>query len=258
MIKLLKLLNRSNGIKLSNASKLKSKIKTIKSAFLAYEIQIPIRTELEYFEASIAYQGLLNKQAFETVFHQQWNQLSDLWSHLSYQEKNKLIQIELTEIKNHHPFFIVESGKVIWIPFFNELLNTLYHSDLAIFELEQYFKLFKKFSTTMESRSFYGFYPYTSRFIDVTPLDVIENTLYFYDQEFKSIFKLDQQNHLTRMPLNKDACSIHPLKKDLMELAKAFHTNDWMQVAKACLDSDLIDSKIKAKIVKRLKKYENL
>lgn len=258
MIKLLKQLHRSNGIKLSNTLKFKTKLKTMKSSFLSYGIQVLVHNELDYFETSIAYQGLLNKQAFENVFQQQWNQLSDLWNHLSYQEKNKLIQIELTTIKNELPYFIVESGKVIWIPFFNELLNTLYHSDLAIFELEQYFKLFKNFSSTMEVRSFYGFHPYTSRFIDVTPLDVIEDTLYFYDQDFKSIFKLDSQHHLTRLPLNKEACSIHPLKKDLLDLAKAFHSNDWVLLAQMCLNSELIDSKVKVKIGKRLKKHENL
>ena len=258
MIKLLKELYKYNGLSLSNTPKLKTKLKTIRMAFSSYSIDLPLRTDLDYFDASIAYQGLLNKQAFETVFQDQWVQLSDLWSHLSYQEKNKLIQIPLTEVKNQLPYFSSESGKVIWIPFFNELLNTLYHSDLAIFELEQYYKLFKNFSSNREDRHHYGFLPFKSRFIEITPLFEKEGCFYFYDQDFKSIFRLNSKFEMVRLPLNKEACTLHPLKKDLTDLAKAFHSENWVELAKLCLMSPLIHSKTKILLEKRLKKNENI
>jgi hypothetical protein len=52
--------------------------------------------------------------------------------------------LQTNNVKNESRFFRF-NDKPIWIAFFDELLNALYHSEIAILELPQYFKLYRQF-----------------------------------------------------------------------------------------------------------------
>lgn len=254
MKQLLKICAKSNRLNLKNQAKLKEKVRTIQSAFKPYQIEFPFKTELDFYLASLHHQGLINKQAFEQVFESQRIALIDIWEHLSYQEKNRLIQIRQNEVKNDLRHFRNSAGKVIWIPFFDELLNGLYHTDLAIFELEQYYRLYKNFKDRRIDVKHYGLEPFRSGYLDISPLIQTDHAFYFYDAQFKSLFALDERFDLIRIPLSKDACQIHPMKKDLLELAQAFDTQDPSLFLGALLESALIDEKCKTKLIKMQKK----
>lgn len=253
MKKILNHLKKANGITL-NHRKLKLSILEIKNAFKPFQIEFKIKDEKDYFESCIHYQGLLNKQKFEQLYEKERNDMFDIWDNLSYQERNKLIQLKLDFIKEECPYFKTYEDKIIWIPFFDTLLNGLYNSDLAILELSQYFKLYKDFKDRRVNIRDYQFLPYTNKFIDVTPILETEEVIYFYSQTFMSIFELTEQFEMKRIPLDKDLCKIQPFKKDLLALVHAYRKDDINLFLSACIESILISEKTKKEFIKRIGK----
>lgn len=255
MKKIFKELLHSNSITL-NHRKHKQTILEIKQAFKPYQIEILIRNELDYFEALIHLQGLKNKQAFEQLFETQRNALMDIWDHLSFQERNRLIQIQLDVIKEKHPFFKTNESKIIWIPFFDPLLNGLYNSDLAILELPQYFKLYKAFKDRRISIRDYQFLPYRYEFIDIHWIKSYPDAIYFYSNSFASIFELDLGFNSVRIALDKESCHVTPFNKDLLKIIEAYRAKDSKKMLEACMESSLIADKVKKSFSRRLSKQK--
>jgi len=254
MKKILKILTQENKITLKNNLKLRTLCIEIRRSFLMFGIQIKLNTEADFFDALIQYQGLTNKRVFEDCFENERRKIIDLWDHLSYQEKNKLINVELNDLKNTLRYFKDKNGKVTWIPFFDELLNALYHHEIAIFELDQYFKLYKQFKDRRVHQHYYGWYPYQTQFIDITEVFENEDIKLFYYEPLKSLFKLDRSMKIERWPLDKTLCQIHPLKKDLLALANVIVSHQEEAIVKHILESMLFSDKTKRRIKLKYKK----
>ncbi len=255
MNKTLKILNKTNKINL-NQRLIKSQIHEVKNSFKPFNIEIKVKTEQDYFEALIQLVGLKNKQTFEKCFETERHDLLDIWDNLSYQERNKLILLKLDVIKESCQYFKTDENKVIWIPFFDSLLNGLYHNDIAILELPQYFKLYKDFKDRRISIRDYVFLPYTSHFIDTNIIQEKADRIYFYSPIFASIFELTNEFKCTRIPLDKDACKVMPFKKDLLALVNAYQSEDLKTFLTTCIDSTLISDKSKKVFQKRLGKMK--
>ncbi len=253
MIKIFKTLQKSNGLTIQHKT-LKSQTNEIVKAFKPFNIDCKVKTELDYFEALIQYQALLNKQKFEKLYEDQRHELFEIWDNMSYQERNRLIQIKLDEVKETCKYFKTSEDKVIWIPFFDTLLNGLYHNDIAIFELQQYFKLYKDFKDRRVSIREYGFLPYSSQFIDVQVILERKDRIYFYYHPLASIFELNSTFELTRIPLDCDACKITPFTKDLLQIINAYRSENVKTFLEACIESSLISEKSKKVLQKRLSK----
>lgn len=253
MKNILKYLKKANRIDLKN-HKIKQSILHIEKAFKPFNINFTFKTELDYFEALIAYQALKNKQAFEALYEVERNDLFDLWDNLSYQERNRLIQIKLNVVKEKYPYFKTENKKVIWIAFFDTLLNGLYHNDIAIFELHQYFKLYKDFKDRRISVREYQFLPYLSSYIDVSIIQHQNDVIYFYSFDFASIFELKDTFECNRIPLDKEACRVQPLMKDLLALVNSYRKHDTILFMQDCIQSTLISDKTKKVFKKQLAK----
>lgn len=251
-MKFLKLLEKENGQDYRKNDKTKQIQKTIISSFQAFKIPIKIENELQYFNALITYQGLLNKQALEQCFEDTRRELYEIWDDISYQERSRLLYTRAVDVMNDLPY-IKKDTHVIFIPFFDQLLNALYHKELAILELPQYFKLYKQFETRMESLNNYGLDIYDEGFIPIKNIIVQDDVRIFYYHPLKSLYKINQQYELTRYPLNKLACQAIPHTKDLFALAESLHNSTEIQLIEAFLGSNLIGDKSKKALQKYLK-----
>ncbi|NTW90711.1 MAG: hypothetical protein HGA35_02055 [Erysipelotrichaceae bacterium] len=160
--------------------------------------------------------------------------------------------LQTNNVKNESRFFRF-NNKPIWIAFFDELLNSLYHSEIAILELPQYFKLYKQFQDRMISVKDYGLSPFMDEFIPISVLIQNETSLVFYYQLTRSLYYIDLNFNLKRYSLCKDLCQIQPLKDDLKTLAISILTQDNEQIIESFLNSELINDKVK----KMLMKYKN-
>jgi len=177
-----------------------------KTAKASQDITLNIKSELDFFNAAILYESLVNKKRFEESYERERKELTDLWPTLSYQEKNKLINLKLNETKKRCRSFKDKKGTTIWIAFFDQLLNTLYDKEMNIFDLEQYFNLYKNFKKRMISTQSYGIYPFVHAFIDISVLDSVENHVVFYYDPLKTVYRLNEKAgdfNLLKLPLDK-------------------------------------------------------
>lgn len=246
------ILHKGNKIDIYSNKLLKDNLNLIKTKFGKYKIERKLKTELDYFIALIELQSLVNKESLEKCFEDSRTELFDYWDNLSFQERNRLILLKSNVIKNESPFFRYNQ-KPVWIAFFDELLNSLYHSEIAILELPQYFKLYKQFQDRMTSVKQYGLAPFIDEFIPVTTLVSNETSVVFYYQLTRSLYFIDQEFNLKRYSLCKNLCQIQPLKEDLNPLAISILSQDNDMIIESFLSTDLINEKTK----KRLLKYKS-
>lgn len=246
---MLDILYKANKIDIYSNKLLKENLDLIKSKFGKYKIDKKLKTELDYFLALIELQSLINKEALEKCFEDARTELFDYWDNLSFQERNRLVLIQTHKVKNESPFFSFNQ-KPIWIAFFDELLNSLYHSEIAILELPQYFKLYKQFENRMISVKHYGLTPFIDEYIDVILLAQNDTSIVFYYQLTRSLYYLDHNFNIKRYSLCSSLCQIQPLKEDLKPLANSILSQDTKSIVDSFLLSNLINDKIKKKLIK--------
>ncbi len=246
---MIEILFKGNKIDVYANKATKEVIELVKSKFIKYKININFKTELDYFNGLISLQSLFNKEALEQCFEDSRRDLYDYWDNLSYQERNRLILLQTSVVKNESRFFRY-NNKPIWIAFFDELLNALYHSEIAILELPQYFKLYRNFADRMININQYGLQPFIDEFIPIINLANNDDSIVFYYHLTKSLYYLNDKFVLIRYPLSKELCQVQPLKEDLKPLAQSIILQDSSMILDAFIDSNLIHEKIKKSLVK--------
>jgi len=229
----------------------------IKTAKQEQNIKLKIKSELDFFNAAIIIESLKNKKMFEETYERERKELTDLWPTLSYQEKNKLINIKINETKKRCKSFSSQKGTRIWIAFFDELLNTLYDKEMNIFDLEQYFNLYKDFKSRMIPITEYGITPFRDEFIDVKVIHSSENRVLFFYDPIKTIFLLSINDHnwkLKKLCLKKEYnLQIEDYAK-LIVLMSAFESNKTSILIDELVDSSLISDKVSNALIKLRRK----
>jgi len=249
-----KLLTKSNRLSLLKVKTCRQISKQIKTAFMEFSMDIPVKSDLDYFESLIMYEGLKNKQILETNFENERTALLDLWDNLSYKERNALILLKVqTHIDNCKHFYDANNNKII-IPFFDELLNALYIHELSIFELEQYFNLYRDFKDKCVHSHYYGLYPYTNGFIPVDLILQEEDRVYFYYEPTRCLYCLDKNHNLIKYPLIKTLIMDDHFQTEILELAQLLYLNHPLEIVDLLINSRLIADKTKRNLKKhRLK-----
>lgn len=252
MNKLIAILRKANGLTFKNSSEDQAFVKTMKTKFDEYRLPFSVNDDFSYFRTRIFHRGILTKENFEKSFDATRNQLFEMWESLNFQERNRLANLDLEAIKAEAPSMVGQESR-IWIPFFDDLLNSLYDRQIAIFELPQYFKLYRQFADKVLPLEIRGIALWSSGFVDWMNVCQNEKGLVFYYEPLHGLFHLDDQYRLVAFPLSKT-----PRKKatieDLQRMGDAILRNDEVGLIRALLDSDLVDAKTKVRIGEYLKK----
>lgn len=243
------ILYKGNKIDVYSNKQTREQLELVKSKFIKYKIEKKYKSEIDYFFGLIELQSLVNKESFEKCFEESRTELFDYWENLSYQERNRLILLQTNNLKNNSRFFRF-NDKPIWIAFFDELLNALYHSEIAILELPQYYKLYRQFADRMISVNQYGIKPFVDEFIPVLNLNHTDNAIVFYYHLTKSLYYLNNEFKLIRYSLCKDNCQVQPLKEDLKQIAHSILLQDDALILETFIDSNLINDKTKKMLIK--------
>lgn len=246
---MIEILYRGNKIDVYSNKSTKEQIDLIKTKFSKYKIDRKYKTELDYFFGLIELQSLINKESFEKCFEESRTELFDYWENLSYQERNRLILLQTNNIKNSSRFFRF-NDKPIWIAFFDELLNALYHSEIAILELPQYFKLYRQFADRMILVNQYGLNPFLDEFIPIINLAHTDTAIVFYYHLTRSLYYLNTEFKLVRYSLCKDKCQIQPLKEEFKQVAQSIILQDDELILETFISSNLINDKTKKILLK--------
>ncbi|KAF0226587.1 MAG: hypothetical protein FD133_1416 [Erysipelotrichaceae bacterium] len=230
-----------------------------KSAKESQDILLNIKTELDFFNAAILYESLINKKRFEDTYERERKELTDLWPTLSYQEKNKLINMKLSETKQRCRKFSDKKGTIIWIAFFDQLLNTLYDKEMNIFDLEQYFNLYKNFKKRMIPTQTYGINPYAWAFIDITVIDKNESTVVFYYDPLKTVYRLTEKGsdlNLIKLPLRKDYGYRNEDNVSIISIMDHYANEHKVEMMDELLNSEIISLKVRNSLIKLRKKVK--
>ncbi|NTW95085.1 MAG: hypothetical protein HGB31_00485 [Erysipelotrichaceae bacterium] len=222
-------------------------------------INLKIKSELDFFNAAILIESLKNKSLFEEAYERERKELTDLWPTLSYQEKNKLINIKINDVKKRCKMFTSLSGTRIWIAFFDELLNTLYDKEMNIFDLEQYFNLYKNFKSRMISTTQYGIAPFRDEFIDVKLIQSDENRVIFFYDATKSLFLLKTNEPiwiLKKLCLNKEYQLHFDDYAKFIRIMDDLETNQTLPFIDELIDSTFISDRVNKALIKLKRKMQ--
>jgi len=245
----LTLILEKQAVKLHKNKPTKGLIKYyIKTAKENQNLTLKIKTDLDFFNAAILMESFKNKSLFETTYERERKELHDLWPALSYQERNKLINLKISELKKRTRSFKSANGTTIWIAFFDELLNTLYDKEMNIFDLDQYFNLYKDYAKRMIKTESYGIKPFADSYIDIKVLHVFENQVIFYYDVLKTVYLIkDEQGILVlkKLGLRTDYLFIPEDHHLMIKIITALDLEHTAELIDALVTSSLMSDKTK-------------
>jgi len=252
MNKLIAILRKANGLTFKNSSEDQAFVKTMKTKFDEYRLPFSVNDDFSYFRSRIFYRGIQTKENFEKSFDATRNKLFEMWESLNFQERNRLANLDLEAIKAEAPSMLGQESRV-WVPFFDDLLNSLYDRQIAIFELPQYFKLYRQFADKVLPLENRGIALWSSGFVDWMNVCQNEKCLVFFYEPLHCLFSLDEKYRLVGFPLSKTPQN-KATREGLLRMGEAILENDEVGLIRALLDSNLVDTKTKVRIGEYLKK----
>ncbi len=172
----------------------------------------------------------------------------DYWQTLNYEERKRLVNIDINQAIQHLPY-VTKDGKKIYLPCFNEKINTIYREEMVLFELKQYNRL--RFEC--------------SHVIDKTKIDLNMVKAHFTSLEY---ICGKEMNYWAYCPINyllvkfvnnsiEDYLPILRFNGDhqqLCELIKLYDENNEEMVLKFLVEYHLTSDKMEHKIVKEIER----
>jgi hypothetical protein len=227
----------------------KAEIAWMKDAFKKEGLLFACQNTHDYFRMQIIKMALSNKQRLEKAYDEVRNKLIEIWPTIDYQQRNHLMNLELFSLKESLCKFESQTGVTIMIPFFNELLNSLYHKEMVVFELPQFYKLYKQYAKECVDPAIYGVEPYRVGFSGSLFICHQKNRFVLYVEDVKTLY-LCNLKECVDLPLY-EKCVTSP---DLLQsLGKCLLNNDSDEFLRLCTDNALMS----AKAVKSFKKMKN-
>lgn len=122
-----------------------------------------VKTPLEYYQAKVIEQALINKKILEQDYERIRKHNGGVWGKLNYEEKVMISNLEGQRIRNKLYHFTKDDVR-IFVPFFDLHFNHYYDKEMPIFDIEQYFNMYKSFKDQMIDVGYYKGCPYNHFF----------------------------------------------------------------------------------------------
>lgn len=142
------------------------------------------------FHLMVFKEGLKNKEMFEKTFERFRNNHLDMWENLEFNERNMLVKHDLDPVRARMSHFNFEDS-IIYIPFFDVLMNNLYHRETAVLELPQFFKLYENFNDSIIDMAFYGNLPFIHNMSDLEFIKADGQRLVLYFNQNRTLYLLE-------------------------------------------------------------------
>ena len=224
----------------------KGLVKQLESVNQTLKLKLNIKSPLDCLKLSVYETGLKNKSFFESKFELIRQNNIDLWSNLSFVERNFIIKCDIATDKVKRLSFKHEDT-TITIPFFDVLMNGLYDKETAILELPQFFKLYKDFHSKMISLETYGLKPYIANMSFARFIASQGSCVVMYHDDSATFYKLEN-NAVTTYPVlmgKHDDAMIRFAGKELLENDDAF------------VDALISQEMIAPKCIQKIEKYRS-
>jgi hypothetical protein len=224
---------------LLKTKEVKQDIQWMKDAFKKEGLLFICQNPPDYFKMQVIKTSLSNKQKLEKAYDEVRNKLIEIWPTIDYQQRNHLMNLELFSLKQTLCKFESQTGVWIMIPFFNELLNSLYHKEMVVFELPQFYKLYKQYAKECVDPHVYGIEPYRVGFSNATFVDAQKDRFVLYVESVKTLYFCNLKECI-EYPLYEKA-KINPSLLTL--LGNCLFESDLDQLMSLCFEHSLISPK---------------
>ena len=198
-----------------------------------HESIFEVKNEMDAILLDVYYTSTQNKEALQKAFEKARNQVFDIWPNLTNTQKNHLLHVECAAVYESLPHFYRNDSK-IYVAFFDELYNALFDKRPVVFELDQFFKLYKSYAANMIDVSYYTHYPFLAKFSECHLVHVKDQMMMLYHKKANILFEVDNFKVVKRFPLFNSAVddraietfAQHIINNDVEEMKKWLLTND--------------------------------
>lgn len=176
----------------------------------------------------------------------------DLWQDMEYSQRNAFLLQYLEPTLSQFVFFEFEDEQIV-IPFFDTLLNALIMKRPAVFDLPQYFKLYKEYKeNVIDPYNTYGLALLNSDFYPFVHCASHDDTHVFYDKQHHALF-------LIKNGVFQEAFSLFGPCEDeftLQALAQALLHNNMIEFVALGCEHQLFHPKLIKKLNKVMTKHK--
>ena len=246
-MELLKKLMKIDEVKLLKNKQIKQNILNHQIYLNRYKIEKTQKTELDYFYTEALIQTLKNKEIFEGSFVKSYDDMHDYWQTLNYEERKKLINVDINKSIENLPFVLRDDGKY-YLPIFNDKINKIYETEMVLFELKQYNKLrfdckemIDKDTLPLECIKY--------NFTSLKYIDGNDNNYYAYCELNKTLYHVINNQYIEQFTF-ENCNSIN----DIYLFVQIYESKDEEQCLKFILNNELTSSKVLKKINKKLER----
>jgi len=132
-------------------------------------------------------QALKNKEEFQKVSEAIRFDFFDIWQDMEYAKRNEFLLLNMTSFYENACVMDFENEQIL-VPFFDPLLNALMMKRPAVFDLPQYFKLYKDYKgNCVDPLKTYGLSLLHSPFYPFTHLHSLNHEHVFYDAQHHAL-----------------------------------------------------------------------
>lgn len=249
-MEILKLLNKY-GVK-TKVNKMDLYKKVINSEdefkFIKYKISNPTLFELYCLEMIITGSGLFKKTI--VAYNDFINSNEELVNHLTYEQKNKFLQVDIEKIIKND---VVKIDKdEIYVPYYSREMNHMAIYDYESTMRKPYIDEFKKTSNCIELMlGYYGNQLFKTSLSCLEYLFDIGEGSYFYDQSVGCVLKLDVTGTMCDLYYIFDKqISVYP-PTDIVK--KVLSTEDSKKLLNDLLNHKMVCKKVYKKLCKKMK-----
>lgn len=211
-----------------------------------YEPIFNVDSEMDAIMLDVYYQSTISKDTIQDAIEATRNNVFDIWSNLDNNQKNHLLQVELAPVFASLPSFIIEDTPIV-VAFFDDLLNALLVKRTAVFELPQFFQLYKTYKDRIINPKLYGHQPFDAHFSECQLVLFQDSTMILYHPTARILYEINNFYIVKRFPLFIEST----LDGDaLLELAHAMLDNN-LEQCKNWLQSHDVLSKAAIKASKK-------
>lgn len=214
-----------------------------------------IKTMQDVFDLEIIVKGLLTKNSITQCYNHFVSENYDAFEYINYDEKRRMFNHDLSLLlPTLCKFHDQQTNTDIYIPFLEAAINQRYIEDYQVLQLKQHETSLKESCKEYSiSRTLYGIQPYISDFSSLLYVAKVNNNVYLYSRDSKSVFIYNENGEQVEELCIVDKYStINPSSEDIRECVSEWIEQGERKAADRLLEKGFIGKKTYKKINKKL------
>lgn len=226
--------------------------KEIEQAGFEYKVKLPV----DLFAYEVILNGIRSRKAIDECYDQFMADNYDLFDHVNYQQRQKILFPGMEEVISKLPVFEDRASKTtIAIPYLEPFINKYYLNDYPLITLKQHQTYIKEYSKKLDVFiELYGMQPYDSKFSTLQLVGHENDNYYFYHHDFKVVYQFNNNKIVNELCLIDKYTNEYPDLTALRTVVKMIDQEaDENEILEYLFEHKFIGEKTYKKIKKKLK-----